>query len=319
MVKASTGASIGETLKLELPQQRDYTSTLLQRRLPLHFKRLKLDQFVAQDKDAHEKQHLQTAEFISKEIDALFTETNIRNKLEAAATGSKGSQRSIAWEQKQLRQNAQLAEWEQRLSAHQQRLRVLMKGGWPTASGNAEAADDRSEDKTKDAVLLADKAAQAREGGGGGGAGGGTGGTTGTASQALAVTRELAKELQRFEKAGNPDALTPAVADAVSQARVAGRVRGDAGVGAGGEGGEAARRGQRWRLGVEGHGEKHQSSTALQCSIDNILLLRGAKGTEADAVSAGADGATMFRKDVVKQMRHELGNLHQSIALKQVH
>ena len=104
MVKASTGASIGETLKLELPQQRDYTSTLLQRRLPLHFKRLKLDQFVAQDKDAHEKQHLQTAESISKEIDALFTETNICNKLQAAATGGKGSQRSIAWEQKQMRQ-----------------------------------------------------------------------------------------------------------------------------------------------------------------------------------------------------------------------
>ena len=125
--------------------------------------------------------------------------------------------------------------------------------------------------------------------------------------------------MQRFEKAGNPDALTPAVADAGSQARVAGRVRGDAGAGAGSVGGEAARRGQRWRSGVEGNGEKNQSSTVLQCSIDNILLLRGAKGLEADALSTGADGATMFRKDVVKQMRHELGNLHQSIALKQVH
>jgi hypothetical protein len=125
--------------------------------------------------------------------------------------------------------------------------------------------------------------------------------------------------LLRFEKAGNPDALNPAVADAGVRARVSGRVRGDAGAGAGGAGGEAARRGQRWRLGVEGNGEKHQNSTALQCSIDHILLLRGAEGTEAEALSAGADGATMFRKDVVKQMRHELGNLHQSMALKQVH
>ena len=46
--------------------------------------------------------------------------------------------------------------------------------------------------------------------------------------------------------------------------------------------------------------------------------MRGAKGTEPDASSSGAGGATMFRKDVVKQMRKELAQVHQSLVHKQV-
>ena len=322
--RAFAGASMGETLKLELPQQRDYDSTLLQRRLPLHFKRLKLDQFLAQDKDEDNshgaQQALQTADVIGKDIDALFTRTNIRNKLEASATGSRDSQRSIAWEQKKMRQHAQVAAWEQRLSAHQQRLRVLNKGGWPHPTAGlghgAHAADERGKDAGDGAMQQADKGALAR----------GVAGTAATnsthGSKGLSVTKDLVKELTRIEKIGNPEAIAPAVLDVGAQGRGAGRVRGDAGAGTGGVGGgedagrEAARRGLKWRVG--GDGAKHERASALQCSIDTILLMRRGKGTEGDASSAGAGGATMFRKDVVKQMRSELGKLHQSLAHSQV-
>jgi len=140
--RALVGVSVGETLKFELPSQRDYDSTLLHRRMPNFFKGMNLQKFLNDEKDARDDllpsssssaaaaRPLKTAGEIGTELDALFTATNIQNKLEASATGAH-DKRSLAWEQKKALTQAAQSAWENHLSVHQYRLGILINGGWP--------------------------------------------------------------------------------------------------------------------------------------------------------------------------------------------
>ena len=271
--------TIGETLQLELPARRDYTSTLLHRRLPLHFKRLKLGKFLVEGKEEEESLS-KSAEAVGRELDAVFTATNIQNKLEASATGGLGKT-SLAWEQRKMEQQAAQTDWEERLASHQARLRKLKAGRWP----GEDEDDSRERVARKDAAGIGAAEAAA--------------GPESVAS--CPVARELTKELNKLDKALNPDAL-----NAVGGAGDSSHVELSAPARAAREAGKgvfsgAPRPSQAWHF--EAANEAEQSKAAIKCELDSILLAgpenkAGShdRRSASDAEAVVPDAASMLRK-----------------------
>ena len=99
--KATTKAfaiSMGDTLKVDLTRQREANSGLLERQLPVMLKRLDLAPFLSTDTatvtglrsgggDLVGSGVGQASDRVKSELDAMFTATNILNKLEATNGG----------------------------------------------------------------------------------------------------------------------------------------------------------------------------------------------------------------------------------------
>ena len=240
--------SIGEALQLELPARRDYDSTLLHRRLPLHFKRLKLDKFLMEGKDG---EGVESAEAVGRELDAVFTNTNIQNKLEASV-GRGSGKTSLAWEQRKMDQQAAQGRWHEHLAQHRVRVRMLKQGKWPTH----EEPGQKHTQETDASAGLGTTPAWAAEG-----------------ATRCPVSRELAKELNKIDRAHNSAMLSPATkpsesnhADLSAPARA--RMQASSGAVS-----AIPRPSQAWRSQVAADAE--QSDAGVKCELDAILLGAG--------------------------------------------